>query len=91
MTSPRHKFPLPVVHIVWVDSCRAIAQWTERKVAEEELQEEHICETVGFLLKETSRSVSLALSVAWWNGEIGSVVDVMTIPKVAIKRRRRLG
>ena len=71
------------VHIKWVDSANLFGdRWGKLEDIDDE---ETLCETMGFLVKENDHSVYIAGSVA--TEEIGSV---MQIPRVAIKEFKEI-
>ena len=74
---------LTVVHIRWVDPTSQDA-WEDIKDFKEEA---HVIDTVGFFLKETDSTLSLALNI---DVEREGCSCVMSIPKVCIKKRKVL-
>lgn len=65
----------PIYWIEWVDSM-ATNGWHSFSTADKEL----LCRTVGFLVDETDDAFAVAGSVS----QTGSVLDQITIPRVAI-------
>jgi hypothetical protein len=75
------------VLIDWVDAA-ANNGW----VTEPELETTTIpctCQSLGFLVKETDESITLALSRTTTKGH-APYADLITIPKVAIKRTKHI-
>jgi len=79
--------PWPFVEVIWEDSSSNQASWT----SEDELPDEAIIVSRGWLVKKTKRSVKLAASMANWGDpkkwEFGEVV---TIPHSAIIKQTQL-
>lgn len=75
---------LPKLELVeWVDSTSPGNIWTDHEMATANAVA--VCYTVGFVVKETRREITLAGSYS--QNQSGGV---MTIPKAAIQRRARL-
>lgn len=72
---------IPRVEITWIDSCTYGDGW----VAGVGSARPAPCTTVGFLLRETKSYIVIAHTVAPEH-----VMGALTIPKVAITKRRRL-
>lgn len=67
--------------IKWLDSYGCTNRWKEI----ENITEKLICETVGFVISETSDLISLANSIAYETDEtVEQANGIMTIPKVSI-------
>ena len=76
------KFDEPrLVHLRWADSCNLFQDRWASMDDLDEFEAETFCETVGWLVAETDRSLFVAGSLA--PCEIGSV---MQIPRVAVVR-----
>jgi hypothetical protein len=74
------KYPLVEVH--WVDSIRYL-RWRDHAKAEN--FEISVISTVGHLVGKTNHNVAVALSM-----DYDSVMDVISIPREAVRRIRRL-
>lgn len=74
---------LPVVHVIWVDS-EADNSWTKRSKLIDDLEHTH---TVGFLIKENDKLVTLALS---FDPGTDSVNNHKSIPRGAIVEMREV-
>lgn len=74
-----------IIYVEWVDSSHN----TGWQTAEAALKEDHLldCKTVGFLIKETDDHLTVAQSSAV---DPDQVDGVLTIPKVAITKRKYL-
>jgi hypothetical protein len=77
-----------VVLIEWVDSCSS-SGWRRMSDIPAGWFCASRCETVGFLIDENDDSVTLALSRGVCE-TTSDFTETMTIPKVAITRRRQL-
>ena len=76
---------MKLTHIKWIDSCSpSDSNW--HKVEELHL-EPLTCESVGWVLKEDKKSISLAPHMTEGQGLYG----VLTIPTVAILKRKNYG
>lgn len=71
------------VYVAWVDSANLFQDRWAKESDLDDYDEETICETLGFLVKENDHSYFVAGSRA--PDEIGSV---MQIPKIAVKELR---
>lgn len=75
-----------IIYVKWVDSISyGSSVWTNKDVVVKSEAGLPVLESVGFLLKETADAVVIAGHV----GD-GSISGDMSIPKVAIKKRRWL-
>jgi len=72
---------LKKVLVTWVDSA-GTAHWDDIKEAEE--LEPVICETIGFLVKETKDYITVVQSYANQEG----VMHALSIPKVAVTKKK---
>ncbi len=81
------KTKLPkLVEIEWIDSSTG-AGW----ISTEDINVEPVqCVTVGFIIRETKTAVMVAASLGIWSGVVDQACDPITIPKVAITKRRNL-
>lgn len=70
-----------LVEVEWLDTA-CLAHWQE----EGEIPELMECRTVGYLLRDTKRDITLACTHAADHGTISPI----TIPKSCITKRRRL-
>lgn len=73
-----------IVYVEWIDSCSAAASvWNDRKHAKN--LNADLCQSIGFLLADRKDEISIA-------SHLGSdqVSGHMTIPRVAIKKLKRL-
>ena len=75
---------MKLVYVRWIDSA-APSDSSWHKVEDLSL-EPLACDTVGYLVSETKTGVSIASSVM----ENGLLYGVITIPKVAVLKRRTL-
>lgn len=67
--------------IKWLDSYGCTNSW--QKI--EQITEKLICETVGYVISETTELISLANSIAYETTEtVEQANGIMTIPKVCI-------
>ncbi len=71
-----------ILHVIWEDACGR-SGWHD---AQEEYKLSR-CETVGYLIKESRKVISLAQSI---DHDCNKVDNVMMIPKSNIKKRRIL-
>lgn len=71
-----------VLYVEWVDSA-AVGSWMN----EAGLQEPDLCRTVGWVVKEDDTWLWLAATVQFGDPDF---CQRITIPKVAITKRRRL-
>ena len=73
-----------LVHIRWIDSCSpSDSDWHRL----EELNLKALtCDTVGIVVDEDDRQISVASCVT----EAGAIYGVITIPKCSILKRRRV-
>jgi hypothetical protein len=77
---------MDLVRITWIDSHSPnMNLWVPREDIDHELLE---IDTVGFVLHECKKSVTLASQIALGNS--ASVAGVITVPKVCIKKRKKL-
>jgi len=67
-----------VIYVEWIDAV-AEAGWS--KVSD--IDEVHLCKTLGFLVKETKLSMSVATTIS--DKEVNAV---QTIPKAWIKKKK---
>ena len=75
-----------ILHVEWVDSVSpSESAWQDREQVEE-LSTQLSCTSVGLLIWEDKRSLTLAGS---WYGD--QYHGVMVIPKAAITKRRKIG
>lgn len=95
MTLPRlcdafRDCPLEVIE--WVDSQRTYSSWTYVEDIPDEKPVPGLMLTAGWVLGENKAAVMVAASLGGIDGRTTpQVCDVMTIPKVAIMRRHKLG
>lgn len=73
---------MKLFYIQWVDSSSSAGTWTMKEHLDGKLG---ICETVGWLVKESKKTITVVSSIA--PHEYGGD---MTIPKVAIVKRKRI-
>lgn len=74
-------------HIVWVDS-EVAAGWCDGADFDEPTLRR--VQSVGWVIGESDDAIVIAAHVQIEDGAVDVVADAMTIPKVAIVRRRRL-
>lgn len=74
----------PAIYVEWTDSA-AIRGWHHEATFLADASPTKIV-SIGYLLKETEDFVSITTSIA----DTGSAMDVLSIPKVAITRRKKL-
>lgn len=72
-----------ILMITWIDSCSSNG-WQQPAEAKARISE---CQSVGFLVEETKDAIALALSRTTQEG-FAPYADIVSIPKVAIKRKR---
>lgn len=76
----------PMVLVRWIDSSSR-AGWQNRKKATRQMgAKDAQCVTAGFLLRKSKNRLILALNMA----DTGEAGHLMSIPRVAIKRVRKL-
>lgn len=76
----------PVIMFVeWVDSCGSPGWRSERDIETEPA----ICQTAGFVVAESKTALTIACSRNTTEGHT-PYNDCIAIPKVAIRRKRRL-
>ena len=76
--SPENKDTFPLARVEWVDSCEPA---DNSEIEEHEIPEVQLILQVGFLIKETERSVSIAGA---WKPDLDTFDYVITIPRSAI-------
>lgn len=77
-----------LVKITWVDASN-IGEWLEEDELHRKLSKDDadIFYTVGFLVRETSKNISVAQSVCCNNDNLELAGEIMTIPKGWIKKK----
>jgi len=74
-------------YIEWIDSFGCSSGWSEIQPIETVL----ICMSVGFVVSENDKTISLANSVAYETEDTKEQANgIMTIPKVSIISRKEL-
>lgn len=73
-----------IVRVTWTDSC---ADFGWRKLASVEPDQFSTIDSVGWLVRDDKRSITITTSVS----SVGSCMDPLVIPKVAIVKLRRIG
>ena len=68
-----------IVRVEWIDSCEPA---DNAEIESHEIQERQTMIQVGYMIKETEISVSIAGA---WKPELSTFDYVITIPRVAIK------
>ncbi len=72
------------IYLEWDDSISVgDVVWVNRKHVED--KKNLTCKSVGFLLKEDKRTITLGCSIA---PDAGAIMGNITIPKCAIRKRR---
>ncbi len=80
------KWPLNTrVEVEWVDSCTN-GKWASVDVHRAESRPS-LCRSIGYLLERSDKRVVVAQSMST---DTGHVSDTMAIPRVAVKRMRRI-
>mgnify|MGYP001143363381 CR=1 FL=1 len=69
---------MKVLYVEWIDAV-VEGSWIEPK----DMDEVHKCQSIGYLVRETKLSISLAASVS-----VKEVNGVQTIPKAWIKKKK---
>lgn len=79
--------PGKLVKIAWVDASN-IGEWVEEEDIHRRLEKDDadICYTVGFLVRETKKDISLAQTTCYNNNKLILVSEIMTIPRGWIKK-----
>lgn len=72
-----------IVRVTWVDSC---ADFGWRKLASVTPDQYSTIESVGWLVRDDERSITITTSVS----SVESCMDPLVIPKVAIKKMKGL-
>ena len=81
------KIKYRIEYIEWIDSFGCSSGWSEIKPIETVL----ICVSVGFVVSENDKTISLANSVAYETEDTKEQANgIMTIPKVSIISRKEL-
>lgn len=82
---------LPKVLLVWVDSSGGDTGWEVIEDLSEVASDCIICESLGWILKETEEAITIAHNVSDGNKSAQPQFTMaMTIPKVAILNRRNV-
>lgn len=76
-----------IIYIKWLDSWTRGGWHDQEKYEEKESRRAHPCESVGFLLSENEKVISIAGSISDVNTTCG---EVITIPKVNIVGKLQL-
>lgn len=80
--------PTRALYVEWVDSCGS-AGW-QGDAAIKEAEQPFLCATAGFFVSENKEVLVLALNRAVTHNSAKPYGELMTIPKVAIRKRRDL-
>jgi len=75
---------MPIEYIEWIDS-NFTGRWDTKEIYDEQVKLPFLCRSVGFVLHESDDRVALLQSEA-----DSSFSNAITIPKLAITKRRRL-
>ena len=80
-----------LVKITWVDASN-IGEWVEAEEIHRKLDKDDadIFYTVGFLVRETKKNISVAQTVCYNNKKLELVSEIMTIPKGWVKKTKVL-
>jgi hypothetical protein len=74
------------LYVVWVDSA-SITGWQDPAKVDHEVM---VCETLGFVVKETKDALTLCLNKTDEHRSLCNRGHFITIPKVSIKSRRMI-
>lgn len=83
--------PLPILYVEWIDSLGRSGWRHESDLLEWCEAEMLLCKSIGFIFHEDDTSLTLVLSTHTSAVGAGTQVgDCVRIPKVAIKKRKRI-
>ena len=84
---------MKLVHLQWIDSCSpANSGWKSVDDRTSESEKPILCESIGWVLFEDAGSITIAghISHGAASGDINEASGEMTIPKVALVKRRKV-
>jgi len=84
---------MKLVHLMWIDSCSPTGGgWKSAEGRDAESEKPILCESIGWVVYEDNGAITIAghISHGKSDGSVNEVNGELTIPKVAIVKRRKV-